>query len=1297
MVSKQSISGVDATNWFTGLPSGVTAVANGIPGSETIMFIFGGVPEAVSGAPLAFTIPGEVLASGAALAATVNENAKFNIIDPSIEGYLCVALNTDDSITDEYYFFEDALAGLQDGQTLKLLRNVDYDNTIFIENKSVTFDVNGFSLNVTCTDTMYSENGDALTVGNNGVVSLVGAGASGEFNVVGAGSPAASGVYAYGGGKVMVSSATGLYTGVYSEDSTVEVANRVEGGDYGVYALESVVSAGDVTGKVGLYAERGSKITVNGEITTPAGGKYIVFPSGYRNYADSELASSKPGYREYTDVENYVWVYDSSTEGAAVVSIDASIVDSVYAGLAYDGISNVNADGYDGPFAYLFRGRNSTVYPALNAPPIYAGDYRVTIYVPQGQDCIGVVSYDFTIAPAELTVTAVNMTVSINELSQLKLQYIVSGMVDGESVSAALSKEPHLYWRENNFYWGITTGDYPIYISGGEARPNYRIANYVDGTLTVIRPFDSIEILKKSVVLQKGANETETLDVALYPSPADDTLVWQSNAPTVAAVNGAGVVTAVDEGSAVIIARSAFNDSIYGFCWVSVLPAPSTAPAVLTIKSNDVSIVSGRILDDLYEPGEFKLKKSAQLFVEDKDVTWRSSDTKVATVSAGGLVKYVASGTTTITATVKTGADKGVSEKVILTIRDTTPKLPVGTITVYSLSHLGTKFDILPSDSLKFHTIEISDDTYKFTIIRDDPQSDTFRIAVYDPMSFIKKGKHSVTLQAFNESNEAVGSEFKLTVNVVTSMPKAKIKIATLNTFWKEASGKITVTGKNLPEISDIRLFDYYHGFKQKYGYVAENFRVIEDDDGNYYITAYEGFSSFTDAKGTKPAVKGWMEIRFEGFQYGDYIDMRTITIPIKNQKPQLTVSPKVQNINPSLQDWPYASFKVSGGQIEAVSFAKEQSAFSEYSFFDDNTIYLALAKYNPNLQQKFTAQLDVWLEGARLPILIKPSISTFKANYPESYMLSANSVTLNSTLKNQRQTVQIVSTPSNAIVTNSHITHVSGDRSGVAVVADGPTITVYVAPGTPNKSCSFNITPNFSPKPLPLTVIVNDSPINAGAIVSIKADKGKIDLVNRNNTMITYEPVIKGVTPEILSAKVITDKDNDGSSDFEKFEAIWNPVTKRIEVRAAQGAPFELGNSYSFRFELELESGNRIKTPYVTVTPIQSKVKHTVPKQVPMYQSRTGAAYRQMVKLAPTSPAGARISSLTLKTNPNDAYWYYFDTNEQLLYLWIKDSAMVKPGKSALVFSALYEGQGTGKSGELVLSDIKITVNVLR
>ena len=132
----------------------------------------------------------------------------------------------------------------------------------------------------------------------------------------------------------------------------------------------------------------------------------------------------------------------------------------------------------------------------------------------------------------------------------------------------------------------------------------------------------------------------ETLQLSATVSPANATkkdISWSSSNVSVASVNSSGLVTALSDGTTMIIAIA---DRKMGTCSISVAKA-YVAVAEVKFENTELS---------LYEGDETML--TASVLPEDatdKTIAWSSSDNSVATVESG-RVKAIKEGTATITA-----------------------------------------------------------------------------------------------------------------------------------------------------------------------------------------------------------------------------------------------------------------------------------------------------------------------------------------------------------------------------------------------------------------------------------------------------------------------------------------------------------------------------------------------------------------------------------------------------------------------------------------------------------------------
>lgn len=152
-------------------------------------------------------------------------------------------------------------------------------------------------------------------------------------------------------------------------------------------------------------------------------------------------------------------------------------------------------------------------------------------------------------------------------------------------------------------------------------------------TVSVSPPADTI-LIGATVTLSATAKDANGEDLA------GREVFWHSEHPEIAVVSADGEVTGIVPGQ-VRIAASV--EGVAGFSTVTVLPKP---PASIALSSSTLSLIVGQ---------ESQLRATVRDegggALPGAPVTWTSSNSGVATVSSDGLVRGVAKGSATITAT----------------------------------------------------------------------------------------------------------------------------------------------------------------------------------------------------------------------------------------------------------------------------------------------------------------------------------------------------------------------------------------------------------------------------------------------------------------------------------------------------------------------------------------------------------------------------------------------------------------------------------------------------------------------
>ena len=159
-------------------------------------------------------------------------------------------------------------------------------------------------------------------------------------------------------------------------------------------------------------------------------------------------------------------------------------------------------------------------------------------------------------------------------------------------------------------------------------------------TVTVPRLINWIEFDEDEIELKAG--ETYQLKPDISPSTATNkTLKYTSSDSKVAKVSDSGLVTAISEGEARIRAQATDGSDEYAICYVTVTGKAKVAGITLNQTSAEVKRGENLALQANISP----------YYAANKNVVWKSVDTKVATVDDNGNVTAKAPGRTKITAT----------------------------------------------------------------------------------------------------------------------------------------------------------------------------------------------------------------------------------------------------------------------------------------------------------------------------------------------------------------------------------------------------------------------------------------------------------------------------------------------------------------------------------------------------------------------------------------------------------------------------------------------------------------------
>lgn len=160
--------------------------------------------------------------------------------------------------------------------------------------------------------------------------------------------------------------------------------------------------------------------------------------------------------------------------------------------------------------------------------------------------------------------------------------------------------------------------------------------------VTVVIPITEITLDEDAIMLEKG--DSQTLKATIKPENAtiDKTVTWSSKNEKVAKVDKNGKITAVDAGTTNIIATT--SNGLMAKCSVTV-----------TSKITSISLNESKIELQSSKTKTLKATIYPSNTTDDKTLTWKSSNTNVATVNSNGKVTAVKEGTATITVKTSNG------------------------------------------------------------------------------------------------------------------------------------------------------------------------------------------------------------------------------------------------------------------------------------------------------------------------------------------------------------------------------------------------------------------------------------------------------------------------------------------------------------------------------------------------------------------------------------------------------------------------------------------------------------------
>ena len=403
-----------------------------------------------------------------------------------------------------------------------------------------------------------------------------------------------------------------------------------------------------------VVARAGKTYTATIEIQVAAVGKDIIPLTSYKVYDALEADADKDGKKEKADANNDGMISTEEIKNVKFINLEnKDLTNADLAGLS----EAVNCEKID-----LENNKNITdislVKNLKQLKTLYLRGTSVTDFTALNDLKAQLESlYLPTTASTATRMSFLSDSLYLKEGQELTIQHFTKGVfVDSKEACTITS---------SNVAAVSITGDKIKAGTKGQMATLTLKAGTTTKTIKVYTTDETGKIPTQAVVLNKtfvtlNPGKTEQLKITYLPDYATasiGTVKWTSSNEAVVTVDAAGKLTAKAAGKAIITAITSDGNVMY--CIVTVENIKVSKITITTTTSNKIATGKKVTLKATVTPSN----------AYNKGVTWKSSNTKVATVSSSGVVttkKKMGGKTVTITATAKDGSGKKASYKIYI-------------------------------------------------------------------------------------------------------------------------------------------------------------------------------------------------------------------------------------------------------------------------------------------------------------------------------------------------------------------------------------------------------------------------------------------------------------------------------------------------------------------------------------------------------------------------------------------------------------------------------------------------------
>ena len=694
--------------------------------------------------------------------------------------------------------------------------------------------------------------------------------------------------------------------------------------------------------------------------------------------------------------------------------------------------------------------------------------------------------------------------------------------------------------------------------------------------------------------------------------------------------------------------------------------------AELTQEISDTGIITRENI-----PKETTYSLKAEVFADGKTIdcplTWSSSDTKVVQVKGqpgGSAVLTVKAATGSATVFVTAAKNGGRSASFKMTLRDSTPRLETGNVTLnLNLEKPESIVTIRPSDGHLIQedaTLKIIDASTKadtiFTIgrkVSSAEESIEYCIGVQkDAAASLTTGKHKVLLHVETKAageTEAHPHDLLLTIQVNKLVPKVTITQTAINLYEKEGTGTLQVTS-NVPISSIVYTPNATSGVRL----VKKGEADINDDglNGSLNYTLEGGKSDNYKTAGAK----GKLTVTFEGYKAGtEYEYSKAITLKTNKTLPQFTAPGMTLYTDSTEANSAPVTItnKAAGNTLTAgdgYTVKLSGNAPENYTIKDQTAEQLPIVQASNGAKGK-TLKFEItnqdWIEGINAMVSCKVKIGKTPA-----LSFSNAKVTLNTKYTlDECDPVEvkpyIAGFEDDITITEIKDKDISGkDTKSRDVLNNGALQLKFedgvIKAGITNagafsgtKKYTYQVTARTS-KGLSVTGTLTVTVTKSAPSVTLKAS-GSIDLADRqgSKSAVVYKIGTKNFTDDIQSVELSGPYASCFKLTYENGAAT---------VRAEENRELKIKTKYPLTVKVKYASG-AVLSKEVTITPKQSSPKFTTDiKKATLFESAPGETYGQ--KIFFSGKTETPIEKIELVSGQNAFAYAYGEDGSGTLYV---------------------------------------------